>query len=362
MADWHRIIPLTAAGIAGAAGIGALGAYSLLQTGRTPTLDNPDGDIWHGHDRHALVCGVGGVAGAVWQAGLLQWLEQHDTPLRNVPLIIGTSAGSLVAALARTTLTTHQLVTLAADGELTLNGTTITLPELENPLEHAYPGNPRVHPRDSLTQPFRAITSGRFPSIAGAIAGLIPSGQFSLEQLADTIDYLWSGHGRNNHWPTAATWIVAVDLSNGQRVTFGAPGEPNATCGQAVAASCAVPGVLEPVTIGQRRYIDGGVASFTNLDLALAAGATHITVLNPVGVNRDRVNNTLVGHAEALLRKAQTRAMHAAVDKARKTGVTVDVHVPTQLELDAMGDRLLDFTRSSDILAAIDQRRPHTPA
>jgi NTE family protein len=48
----------------------------------------------------------------------------------------------------------------------------------------------------------------------------------------------------------------------------------------AVAASCAVPGVWPPVTIDGRRYIDGGMRSVTNADLA--TGFDRVLVLAPV--------------------------------------------------------------------------------
>ena len=48
----------------------------------------------------------------------------------------------------------------------------------------------------------------------------------------------------------------------------------------AVAASCAVPGVWPPVTIGGSRYIDGGIWSLTNSDLA--TGCDLVVVLAPL--------------------------------------------------------------------------------
>ena len=48
-----------------------------------------------------------------------------------------------------------------------------------------------------------------------------------------------------------------------------------------MAASSAVPGIWPPVTIGARRYIDGGVRSADNADLASGFGA--ITVISPLG-------------------------------------------------------------------------------
>jgi predicted acylesterase/phospholipase RssA len=69
-------------------------------------------------------------------------------------------------------------------------------------------------------------------------------------------------------WPAANLWIVAVDLDVGPRVVFGRAGAPVVTVGQAVEASCAVPGYFAPVSIDGTRYVDGGMHSTTNADLA----------------------------------------------------------------------------------------------
>jgi NTE family protein len=47
-----------------------------------------------------------------------------------------------------------------------------------------------------------------------------------------------------------------------------------------VAASCAVPGVYPPVTIGGRRYVDGGMRSAANADLG--DGYDRVVVLAPI--------------------------------------------------------------------------------
>ena len=62
-------------------------------------------------------------------------------------------------------------------------------------------------------------------------------------------------------------WAVACDYETGRRTPFGRLGSPRAHIGDAVAASCAIPGFYRPVKIGRRRYVDGGVCSVSNLDL-----------------------------------------------------------------------------------------------
>ena len=79
-------------------------------------------------------------------------------------------------------------------------------------------------------------------------------------------------------WPDRRLQLVAVDAESGEVVLF------DATSGvglvEAVAASCAVPGVWPPTTINGRRYLDGGVRSVDNADLA--AGFERVLVLMPV--------------------------------------------------------------------------------
>jgi NTE family protein len=75
--------------------------------------------------------------------------------------------------------------------------------------------------------------------------------------------------------------VVAVERASGRRVVFGGPGAPAATVADAVVASCTVPWLFAPVTIAGRDYVDGGVWSPTNLDVAPAGRDTHVLCLNP---------------------------------------------------------------------------------
>lgn len=61
---------------------------------------------------------------------------------------------------------------------------------------------------------------------------------------------------------------VAVDLDNGETVVF-----RNGEVAPRVHASCAIPAVFVPVTIGERTYIDGGVANPVPASVARQMGA-----------------------------------------------------------------------------------------
>lgn len=79
-------------------------------------------------------------------------------------------------------------------------------------------------------------------------------------------------------WPDRDLRIVAVDATTGVEAVF--TRDSGAGLVDVVGASCAVPGVWPPVTIGERRYIDGGLRSVTNADLA--AGCDAVLVLSPM--------------------------------------------------------------------------------
>jgi NTE family protein len=83
----------------------------------------------------------------------------------------------------------------------------------------------------------------------------------------------------SHHWPDRVLRISAIDTATGELVVF----DRNSGVGlvDAVAASCAVPGVWPPVTIGGRRYMDGGVGSSVNM--ALANDCDAAVVLVPSG-------------------------------------------------------------------------------
>ncbi len=79
-------------------------------------------------------------------------------------------------------------------------------------------------------------------------------------------------------WPSRRLAVVAVEAHTGDVCVFDK--ESGADLVDAVAASCAIPGIWPPVTIGQGRYIDGGTRSAVNADLA--AGFQRVLILVPM--------------------------------------------------------------------------------
>ena len=103
-----------------------------------------------------------------------------------------------------------------------------------------------------------------------------------------------------HEWPDRPIKIVAIDAVTGEHRVFTA--EDGVDLVDVVAASCAVPGVWPPVTIEGRRYMDGGVRSPINLDVA--AGSKTILVLAPSG-ELGAVDPAVVKAADKVEKKAK---------------------------------------------------------
>lgn len=85
----------------------------------------------------------------------------------------------------------------------------------------------------------------------------------------------------SHEWPDRVLRLTAIDVATGELVVFAR--ESGVGLVDAVAASCAVPGAWPAVTIGGRRYMDGGIASSVNL--AVAGDCDVAVVLVPSGAD-----------------------------------------------------------------------------
>jgi NTE family protein len=140
--------------------------------------------------------------------------------------------------------------------------------------------------------------------------------------------------------------VVAVDRRSGRRVVFGERGAPTADVAQAVSASCTVPWLFAPVQIGGREYVDGGVWSPTNLDVAPAGHGASVVCLVPTA--------SIVGsHRLIVLLRNVTRAA-ASVEALvlRRRGAEVRTVAPNQESAGAMGSNLMDSEPRERVLAA----------
>src|SRR3954467_3136746 len=233
--------------------------------------------------RVGLVLGAGGVVGASWLIGALDALEA-ETGWRAVDAerIVGTSAGAVVGALAASGIPSEYMSAYAAgrtlegfaEAESRADELSSKLPGSDYRLQRALPP---IGP-GSWRLALNTMLHLRSHAPAVVLAGWLPRGFISTAPIRDLVDGFVPGH-----WPDHPSyWAVAADYSSGKRVAFGRDDAPTASAGDAVAASCAIPGFYHPVRVAGRRHVDGGICSTSNLDLLCGADLDLVICLNPM--------------------------------------------------------------------------------
>ncbi|MFD8833388.1 patatin-like phospholipase family protein [Streptomyces griseofuscus] len=208
----------------------------------------------------ALVLGGGGVGGIAWMTGLLAGLADAGQDVTGAGLLVGTSAGATVAAQLGSGLGVEEL--FARQVEPSLQAREIMA---EMDIE-------RFAAEIGVTM----ATASSAAELRGAVGRVaLAARTVSEPERLAVIESRLPEHG----WPQRALRVVAVDAETGDTRVFDR--DSGVSLVDAVAASCAVPGVWPPVTIAGRRYIDGGIRSVANVDLA--AGAARVLVLVPLG-------------------------------------------------------------------------------
>jgi NTE family protein len=120
--------------------------------------------------------------------------------------------------------------------------------------------------------------------IVVALAEALPSGLYSGEGIERYVRRILCDPDRTNDFRELACelYLAATDLDTCERVVFGSAGFDEVPISRAVSASSALPMVYRPVEVDGREYVDGGIVSTTNLDIAVEAGAKLIVVVNPL--------------------------------------------------------------------------------
>jgi NTE family protein len=195
----------------------------------------------HGNGKIAIVLG-GGAARGFAHIGVLKILEMNRIP---VDMVIGTSAGSFVGSLYAYGFNAYQVQKIGLEierGDIV----DITLPDngfikgelLENYVNRML----RNTPLEKLRIPF---------------------------------------------------YSIATDIQTGKEMVFG-----TGNTGKAVRASCAIPGVFNPVLVGDRMYVDGSVVSPAAVDAARANGAD---IVIAVDISSDLGSSKPAGTVETIL-------------------------------------------------------------
>ncbi len=207
----------------------------------------------------ALVLGGGGVTGIAWELGVLAALDAGGVPVAEVDLVVGTSAGSVVGAQLTSGVPLDRLVRWQLEPP-------------ETSMEMHAEINLEAMGDAWMASAQQARDPDDFRARMGAAALAVDTGpeRERIEVIRSRLPV--------TEWPAKRLLITAVDTATGKLVVFDR--DAGVPLPLAVAASCAVPLVWPPVTIDGRRYMDGGIRSVTNADLA--AGHDAVLVLAPI--------------------------------------------------------------------------------
>jgi NTE family protein len=316
-----------------------------------------------------LVLGAGGVLGGAWLVGGLSALAREtEWDPGSADFVVGTSAGSMIGALVAGGIPPWFMVAHSRgevfDGLVGPDGRPAADADRSAGASfRLHRGIPAIGP-GSLRMAFTALSNPLRHTPLQIVAGWVPSGFISTDSLRDTVSRAVPGD-----WVEHPNyWAVACDYESGRRIPFGRLGSPRAHIGDAVAASCAIPGFYRPVKIGRRRYVDGGVCSVSNMDLVAGRGLDLVICLNPLtssqegrrsgGGIRGVATGAISGAVDlipSLTRRASRARLEREERKVRRFGAEVLVVEPTAEDHAAMGHNWMSTERRQDVIDAAEE-------
>lgn len=269
----------------------------------------------------ALVLGGGGPVGIAWELGLAAGLEEGGVRIAQASRIIGTSAGSFAGAALASGRPAEGLVRAQ-------------VAQAQRASEaRASDAKPSQVPD---LGPLMRFMARRPPDREMPAELCAEIGAFALAAKTMSEDAFIASFGSvtsaGERWPHgfACTAVDAVDGSfHLWEETSGVD------LGRAIASSCSVPGIFPPISIRGRRYIDGGMRSATNIDLAK-------------GFERVLVIAVLSNLAIDMMRAGIQRE----IDVLKAGGAKVELIVPDANCLAAFGNNLMDASRRGDVALA----------
>jgi NTE family protein len=276
----------------------------------------------------ALVLSGGGSVGIAWEIGVAAGLARGGVDIRDADFIVGTSAGSAVGAQLALRRDLEELVSRQRQIGATARQT-------------ASSGSSAAGPSGEHMAKLFAVMAEAMAAEGPAEARRAAIGQFALaanalpeEQFVASFRYL-----KGEPWPERFA-CTAVDAVSGEFAVWDA--RADVELDRAISSSCAVPGLFEPITIKGRRYIDGGMRSGTNADLA--TGHDHVLIISVLGAVGAR--------GTQLARLARVNQLDGEIAALTEGGSVVAMIEADEAGAQAMGLNLMD---RSAIFAAVSE-------
>lgn len=235
----------------------------------------------------ALVLAGGGITGAVYEIGALRAVNDMliDHTVNDFDIFVGTSAGSLVAAMLANGMTPQEMMLSIDNSHPEIRG--IGVDDIFQSNLTEFVGRLSRLPRALLRSGQNLLHNfgeRTWVDLMVDFADLLPTGFFNGVALERYVEEVLSRPGCINRFDYLAKelYIIATDLDSGERAVFGKDGKGIVPISKAVAASSAIPVLYKPMRIFGRDYVDGSMRGTASLDLAVEAGADLVVCINPL--------------------------------------------------------------------------------
>jgi len=235
----------------------------------------------------ALVLGGGGFTGGVYEIGALRALDllAVNSTVNNFDVYVGTSAGSFVASMLANGVSPEEMMqVINSDGSMGLED--LDLDKVLKPNYLGFLSKGAALPLRTLELLRSLVRIGEFSAmdIGVGLAEALPTGLYSGSGLSDYVEDALSSDDRVNDFRLLdpELYLTATDLDTCERIVFGEEGWSDVPISKAVECSTCLPIVYKPVDLKGRQFVDGGIRSTTNVDIAVEKGAKFIVVVNPL--------------------------------------------------------------------------------
>jgi NTE family protein len=235
----------------------------------------------------ALVLGGGGFTGGVYEIGALRALDllAVNSTVNNFDVYVGTSAGSFVASMLANGVSPEEMMqVINSDDDMGLQD--LDLDKVLKPNYLGFLAKGAALPLRTLELLRSLVRIGEFSAmdIGVGLAEALPTGLYSGSGLSEYVEEALSDGGRVNDFRLLEheLYLTATDLDTCERIVFGEEEWSDVPISKAVECSTCLPIVYKPVDLKGRQFVDGGIRSTTNVDIAVEKGAKFIVVVNPL--------------------------------------------------------------------------------